>query len=71
METEFVMVPRDQLDILMLQMQRAESFCRKARSRQSNDDFVTAEPTEFYSGASGYAGATLRHVINTLKLSFD
>jgi hypothetical protein len=71
METEFVMVPRDQLDILMLQMQRAEQFCRKARARTKDDDIVTAEPTEFYSGASGYAGATLRHAINSIQLHYE
>jgi len=50
-------------------MQRAEGYCRKARPTsypQTNEDLF-AEPTAFYSGASGYAGATLREAIQTLE----
>jgi len=50
-------------------MQRAETFCRKARSASRHPDMeeLMAEPTEFYSGASGYAGATMRDVIQQLE----
>lgn len=48
---------------------RAEGYCRKARPclfPQSQEDLF-AEPTEFYSGASGYARATLQEVIQSLE----
>ena len=44
-------------------------ICRKARpaSRHPDVEELMAEPTEFYSGASGYAGATMRDVIQQLE----
>ncbi len=66
---EMVSLPRVQLDNILIQMQRAETFCRKARpaSRHPDMDELMAEPTEFYSGASGYAGATLRDCIQQIE----
>ena len=66
---EMVSLPRIQLDQILIQMQRAETLCRKARpaSRHPDMDELMAEPTEFYSGASGYAGATLRDCIQQLE----
>ena len=50
-------------------MKTAEHYCRRARSAFpfNADTDITAEPTEFYSGASGYAGATLRNVIQSIE----
>lgn len=66
---EMVSMPRVQLDQILIQMQRAETFCRKARpaSRHPDREELMAEPTEFYSGASGYAGATLRDCIQQIE----
>ncbi len=66
---EMVSLPRVQLDQILIQMQRAETFCRKARpaSRHPDMDELMAEPTCFYSGASGYAGATLRDCIQQIE----
>ena len=66
---EMVSLPRVQIDNMLIQMQRAETFCRKARpaSRHPDKEELMAEPTEFYSGASGYAGATMRDVIQQLE----
>ena len=66
---EMVSLPRVQLDQILIQMQRAETFCRKARpaSRHPDRAELMAEPTEFYYGASGYAGATLRDCIQQLE----
>ena len=66
---EMVSLPRAQLDNILIQMQRAETYCRKARpaSRHPDMDELMAEPTEFYSGASGYAGATLRDCIQQIE----
>ena len=50
-------------------MERAERYCSNARPvphRPSRDELM-AEPTTYYSGASGYAGATLRCAIQTLE----
>ena len=50
-------------------MQRAEGICRKARpaSRHPDKAELMAEPTTFYSGASGHAGACLRDVIQQIE----
>jgi len=66
---EMVSLPRCQLDQILIQMQQAERYCRKARpaSRYPDKEELMAEPTEFYSGASGYAGATMRDVIQQLE----
>jgi hypothetical protein len=66
---EMVSLPRVQLDQILIQMQRAETYCRNARpaSRQPDMEELMAEPTEFYSGASGYAGATLRDCIQQIE----
>ncbi len=66
---EMVSIPRQQLDHLLTMMKISEGYCRKARPiswPQSQED-IHAEPTEFYSGASGYAGATLREAIQTIE----
>ena len=64
-----VLISRWQVDHLLRMATRAEGYCRNARStfpfRADTD--IHAEPTEFYPGASGYAGATLREVIQVLE----
>ena len=64
-----VSMPRVQLDQILIQMQQAERYCRNARpaSRHPDKEELMAEPTTFYSGASGYAGATLRDCIQQLE----
>ena len=64
-----VSIPQAQLDLLLRDMARAEGYCRMARpaSRHPTREELFAEPTEFYSGASGFAGATLRNAIQTLE----
>lgn len=60
-----VLISRTQIDHLLQMASRAEGYCRKARSSREVD--LMAEPTETYPGASGYAGATLREVIQVLE----
>ena len=69
MNIPMVSIPQVQLDQLIRDMAQAEGYCRKARpaSRYPDEEELFAEPTEFYSGASGYAGATLRCAIQTLE----
>lgn len=66
---EMVSIPRVQIDQILIQMERAEGFCRRARPASQHPDKteLMAEPTTFYSGASGYAGATLRDCIQQLE----
>ena len=65
MEQQMVLISRGQVDHLLQLATRAEGYCRNARSSREVD--LMAEPTETYPGASGYAGATLREVIQVLE----
>ena len=69
MEQRFIQLSTDEVDQLLVMLRRAEGFCRNARgpSRKPSRRELMSEPTEFYSGASGYAGATLREVIQVLE----
>ena len=62
-------IPTDQLDLLIRQMERAERFCRNARPSvwPIPEEDRNADCTEFYSGACGYAGSSLRNTIQTLE----
>lgn len=64
-----VLLNRIEVEHLIRMAIRAEGFCRKARPvtyPQTQED-LHAEPTEFYSGASGYARATLQEMIQSLE----
>lgn len=73
METRFVMIDKGEVERLLQMCVRAEGFCRNARPATSpfTKEDLYAEPTEFYSGSSGYAGATMREVICTLESSLE
>lgn len=68
-----VLISRGQIDHLLRMASRAEGYCRRARSSFpfNAERDIHAEPTEFYPGASGYAGATLREIIQTLESHID
>ena len=69
MEQQMVMLNRQEVEHLIKMAIRAEGFCLNARpvSYPQTQEDLFAEPTEFYSGASGYARATLREVIQSLE----
>ena len=69
MEQQMVLISRNQVDHILRLAIRAEGYCRNARSSFvfNRETDINAEPTEFYPGASGYAGATLREVIQVLE----
>ena len=73
MEQEMVLISRGEVERLIRMCRRAEGFCRNARSSIpfNPETDIHAEPTEFYSGSSGYAGATMRDVISTLETSLQ
>ena len=64
-----VEIDRQELEWLLAQMRRAEGYCRNARpsSRGADRSELFEEPTNFYSGASGYARACLENAILTLE----
>lgn len=69
MDQQMILISRPAIEQMLVSMQRAEGYCRHARSSYpfNSETDIYAEPTEFYSGASGYAGATLRRAIDTLE----
>ena len=69
MEQQMIMLYRSDVEHMIRMAIRAEGFCRDARpvSYPQSDEDLHAEPTEFYSGASGYARATLRECIQVLE----
>jgi len=71
METKYVLISREQVQSMIAMLERSEGYCRHARpaSYPMSQADLFAEPTEFYSGASGYAGATMRDVLQTLESS--
>ena len=59
---------RDECEMMVRNLTRAEYYCAHARSTSSPDvDIVHGEPTDTYPGASGYAGATMRGVLETIE----
>ena len=68
MEQEYVRLPRTECERLIRYLTRAEYYCAHATSSFDPEvDVVHDEPTRFYPGASGYAGATMRDVLQTLE----
>ena len=69
MEHQMIMISRAEVEHLIKMATRAEGCCRKARpvSFPQTEEDLHAEPTEFYSGASGYARAALQEVIQSLE----
>lgn len=69
MEQEMILISRSEIEDMLKLLHRSVGYCRNARPTrfpQSREDLF-AEPTEFYSGASGYAGGTMAHVIMALE----
>ena len=73
MEQQMVVLNRYEVEHLIKMATRAEGYCRKARpvSYPQTEEDLHAEPTEFYSGASGYARATLQEIIQSLESAVD
>ena len=65
MDRQMVLIERGTVDRLLRLMVRAEGYCRNAVSTSlcNPEDDATCS----YPGASGYAGATLREVIQELE----
>lgn len=62
-----VLLSRARVDQLLRLMGRAEYYCAHAISMHSPEYDDELDATRTYPGASGYAGATLREVIQELE----
>ena len=67
MDVDYVLLPRQRVDQLLRLMGRAEYYCAHAISMHSEEYNDELDATRTYPGASGYAGATLREVIQELE----
>ena len=64
---KMTMIPTDELDMIIRQLGRAEYYCAHAKSSLDPTYDPHDEPTCTYPGASGYAGATMRSVLEMLE----
>ena len=63
-----VAIPLAECERMLRYLTRAEYYCAHATSSSDPSvDVVHDEPTRFYPGASGYAGATMRDIIQTIE----
>ncbi len=63
-----ILISEEQVTQMLTMLHRAEGYCSKARSTPPiTVPLADEEPTQYYPGASGYAGATMRDVIQTLE----
>jgi len=68
MEQEMILISRAECERMLRYLTRAEYYCAHAKSQHDPDfDPVHDEPTRSYPGASGYAGATMRDIIQTIE----
>ena len=67
-----ILISRGECERLLRHLTRAEYYCAHARSTHDPTvDIVNDDATTTYPGASGYAGATMRDVIQSLESHLD
>ena len=71
MEQEMILISRGECERMLRHLTRAEYYCAHARSTQDPTVDINDDATTTYPGASGYAGATMRDVIQTLESHLD
>ena len=72
MEQEMIVISKPLVELMLLQLHRAEGYCAKAKSiLDPTLDIVNDDATASYAGASGYASATMRDVISTLESAVE
>ena len=62
-----VVISRAECEKLLTYLERAQGYCLNARPAEFTPEALKAEPTAFYSGAAGYARATMGMVIDALE----
>ena len=67
MEQEMILISRCECERLLRTLTKAEHYCANARSIYDPTVTEDDEPTTTYPGASGFAGATMRDVIQSIE----
>ena len=68
MEQQMIAIPLAECERILRYLTKAEYYCAHATSSSDPSvDVVHDEPTRTYAGASGFAGATMRDIIQTLE----
>ena len=65
MEQQMVTIPLAECERMIRYLTEAEHYCTHAQSVWDHE--VPTDPTYTFPGASGYAGATMRDIIQTLE----
>ena len=69
MNQEYLLISVEERDYMLRNLERALHICNNARPTTwpMSDEDLHAEPTEFYSGATGYSRATMGLIEAQLK----
>ena len=70
MQPEMVLISRDVVEKMILQLDRSATLCENARPMTQEDlrtDFRRTDPSVFYSGANGMARVVMRDTLQTLE----
>ena len=71
MEQEMILISRGECERMLRHLTRAEYYCAHARSTSDPNVLINDDAVTTYPGASGYAGATMRDVIQTIESHLD
>ena len=67
-----ILISRGECERMLRHLTRAEYYCAHARSTlDPTVDIVNDDATTTYAGASGYAGATMRDIIQSIESHLD
>ena len=66
-----ILISRGECERMLRHLTRAEYYCAHARSTHDPAVDINDDATTTYPGASGYAGATMRDIIQTLESHLD
>ncbi len=66
-----VLISRGECERMLRHLTRAEYYCAHARSTHDPTVDINDDATTTYPGASGYAGATMRDIIQTIESHLD
>jgi len=67
MDTNYRLISVAELKQIQKYLQRSIHYCTEARPNTFSEEDARCEPTEFYSGASGYARGTMTMVSEMLQ----
>lgn len=70
MQPEMVLISRELVEKMILQLDRSATLCENARPMTQEDlrtDFRLQDPSQFYSGANGHARIVMRDTLQSLE----